>query len=166
MIVIQIDFWSHITTTFDPIKAAIHPKNVEQFRRFLTNNGIKYEVIGNQSKIIKRYFQRDTETFDYETKYYNLDDIYKELDRLSKQYSDRLSVLSFGKSFENRDIMAVNMKSNSGQNRTVVFECGIHAREWISTAFCMWSINKLINDTRLLDHYQFIIIPVLNPDGY
>ncbi len=31
---------------------------------------------------------------------------------------------------------------------------------------CLWSINVLIKGNKLLDRYQFIIIPVLNPDGY
>ncbi|CAG2102537.1 unnamed protein product, partial [Medioppia subpectinata] len=45
----------------------------------------------------------------------------------------------------------------------------IHAREWISTAACLWISNQLVSTTNydtLLEKYEFIIVPTLNPDGY
>ena len=47
-------------------------------------------------------------------------------------------------------------------------DCGIHAREWISPAFCLYAIDRLVERERekLLQNYDFYIIPVANPDGY
>ena len=45
-------------------------------------------------------------------------------------------------------------------------DCGIHAREWVSPAFCLYAIDQLVEDQALLDLYDFYIIPVANPDGY
>ncbi|ESO90805.1 hypothetical protein LOTGIDRAFT_122568, partial [Lottia gigantea] len=58
--------------------------------------------------------------------------------------------------------------------RPVVFmECGIHAREWISPAVCLYWIDRVNqyskNDAKareLLDSYEFVVVPVSNPDGY
>ncbi|CAG2101842.1 unnamed protein product [Medioppia subpectinata] len=46
---------------------------------------------------------------------------------------------------------------------------GIHAREWVAVAACLWVTNQLVTTTtydNLLDKYEFIIVPTLNPDGY
>ncbi|KAH0621908.1 hypothetical protein JD844_023652 [Phrynosoma platyrhinos] len=52
-------------------------------------------------------------------------------------------------------------------------DCGIHAREWISPAFCVWFIghatHSLNRDSllqRLLQHLDFYVLPVMNVDGY
>ena len=49
-----------------------------------------------------------------------------------------------------------------------MLECGIHSAEWITPVFCLYVIQKLI-DTNLegpLQHFNFYILPMLNPDGY
>lgn len=75
-----------------------------------------------------------------------------------------------GKTYEGRDIPALILtNSGSGQKKTIFFECGIHAREWISVAVCLYMTNKLLTDPKnneLLDKYEFIIVPTLNADGY
>jgi len=45
--------------------------------------------------------------------------------------------------------------------------CTIHAREWISTTTCAYIIEQLLTvDTNLLQYYNWVIVPVLNVDGY
>ncbi|KAG9464152.1 hypothetical protein GDO78_020388 [Eleutherodactylus coqui] len=55
----------------------------------------------------------------------------------------------------------------------VFVECGIHAREWISPAFCQWFIAEAVKTygknkemTKLLDSLIFHVLPVFNIDGY
>lgn len=50
----------------------------------------------------------------------------------------------------------------------IIIDCAIHAREWVSPAFCFWMINELSDGslTSWTDYINFIIYPVLNPDGY
>lgn len=49
-----------------------------------------------------------------------------------------------------------------------MFECGMHAREWLAPAACMWIIKELIDpvNREYLSNYTFTIIPMMNPDGY
>jgi murein tripeptide amidase MpaA len=45
----------------------------------------------------------------------------------------------------------------------------MHAREWISPPTVTWSIKKLLEDVTepdLLDKFDWILMPVANPDGY
>ena len=106
-------------------------------------------------------------SFDYVNQYHKLDEIYAELERLSKANPKKVEVSSFGKSFQNMDLKVVKMFGGVlPKNKFVVIECGIHAREWISHAFCMWFINKMLSGSPLLNSYDFLIVPVLNPDGY
>lgn len=47
----------------------------------------------------------------------------------------------------------------------------IHAREWVTTPVALYSIHRLVEDLRdedrdLLENVDWIIMPVVNPDGY
>ena len=48
----------------------------------------------------------------------------------------------------------------------MIFFVGIHAREWISPAFLLYTATELVKNTALLQDLEFRLIPVLNPDGY
>ncbi|XP_055019815.1 carboxypeptidase B2, partial [Boleophthalmus pectinirostris] len=59
------------------------------------------------------------------------------------------------------------------EKKSVWLDCGIHAREWISPAFCLWFVQYSLgfygvnsDITRILDGFDVIVLPVLNPDGY
>uniref|UniRef100_A0A4W4GMM1 Peptidase M14 domain-containing protein n=2 Tax=Electrophorus electricus TaxID=8005 RepID=A0A4W4GMM1_ELEEL len=62
----------------------------------------------------------------------------------------------------------------TGSTKPAIFmDCGIHAREWISPAFCQWFINKAVSTygtdsqmTSLLDTMDIFVLPVFNIDGY
>ncbi|KAI5919097.1 hypothetical protein F4810DRAFT_688844 [Camillea tinctor] len=90
-------------------------------------------------------------------------------------------MINIGKSYEGRDIPAlkVGMRPNDvtdgphERRDTILITGGIHAREWISTSsvnYVAWSfIRSIDNDpmvTKILQHFDLIFIPVLNPDGY
>lgn len=69
-------------------------------------------------------------------------------------------------SYEGREIPAIIIGSGS---KVIFFECGIHSREWVTIAFGTWLSNKLLTDDSLaplLGNYKFIIVPVLNVDGF
>ena len=65
------------------------------------------------------------------------------------------------------------IKSGSVTKPLFFFNCGIHAREWISPATCMYMIRQILatrrtnSDVRfMLDKYEWVILPVFNVDGY
>lgn len=86
---------------------------------------------------------------------------------------------SIGKSYEGRDIPAlrVGLRSPDGMDGTprdtILITGGLHAREWISTStvnYVAWSfITSVDNDPmvkKILEQFDIIFVPVVNPDGY
>ena len=51
-------------------------------------------------------------------------------------------LVTYGSSYEGRDLFAIEIGTGS---RYISIDCGIHAREWISPAYCQWFINEAIN---------------------
>lgn len=52
----------------------------------------------------------------------------------------------------------------------VLIDAGLHAREWASVSTALYCINQLVEyfevNSKLLLHYDFVILPILNVDGY
>ena len=68
---------------------------------------------------------------------------------------------------------ASQIKSGRTKKPLFFFNCGIHAREWISPATCMYMIRQILTTRKtnsdvkfMLDNYEWVIVPVLNVDGY
>ena len=70
-----------------------------------------------------------------------------------------------GTTSEGRPVMALEVGSGS---KVVSIDCGIHAREWVSPAYCQWFIREVTTGqfASYKDDIKFLIQPVLNPDGY
>lgn len=57
-------------------------------------------------------------------------------------------------------------------NKKIFIESTIHAREWITAATATYLLNELLNNpndpriVELSEKYDWVIVPVLNVDGY
>jgi extracellular matrix protein 14 len=87
------------------------------------------------------------------------------------------NITSIGKSAEGRDIWAFRIGERSadekGPRKTILVTGGLHGREWISTSttsYLLWSmVTSFGTDpmiTKLLQRFDIVFIPILNPDGY
>lgn len=96
-----------------------------------------------------------------------------------------VELITIGTSYEGRDILGIRMGARSeaddgdhgraatGKRKTILVTGGVHAREWISTSsvnFLTWSLTTAYGKerlvTKLLDNYDVVLVPVVNPDGY
>jgi len=81
-------------------------------------------------------------------------------------------VESIGTSYDGEQILGLRIGHGGPPSKKVWFlHCGIHAREWITPTTCTYMIEQLLGaDTqwgdRLVQAYEWIIVPVLNVDGY
>ena len=93
--------------------------------------------------------------------------------QISDAHDNIIRVKTMGFSYEKRPIQLISLSLNSSKNelvnkKAIFLECGIHSSEWISPAFCLYAISKLVethNSNGPLNHFDFYIMPVLNPDG-
>lgn len=115
--------------------------------------------------------------------YQPLSVIYPWLRLIASEYPGRTQLFTIGQSYEGRDIPALRIglvpehddPSKNEPRQTIVITAGSHAREWISVSTSAYILRTLVHDYdsnhndltyKLLKHFDFVFIPVLNPDGY
>ncbi|CAF4264666.1 unnamed protein product [Rotaria sp. Silwood2] len=106
--------------------------------------------------------------------FHNYEQLTAWLKEITNAHSQLATLVSIGKTYENRDIWLIKLTANSGAAKKKGFmDFGIHAREWISPATGAYIINELLTkyatggDAKtILDTWELHIVPVLNPDGY
>jgi len=78
-------------------------------------------------------------------------------------------------SINQRQVCALHLYGGdaAAPRKQIWINAGQHAREWIAPATLMYILHNLINlygvnstVTNLIDNVEFIIVPVVNPDGY
>ncbi|KAK6982080.1 carboxypeptidase B, partial [Biomphalaria glabrata] len=123
-------------------------------------------------------FSRDvTETFEqrYRSKYLTYPEILRFLQYVNTSSNVNVQVGSIGKSFEGRDMPFIKIQSNDSWpgKRTIFIDAGVHSREWISPAMAVEIIHRLALNTendravhKLLEMFDWLIVPLVNPDGY
>ena len=99
---------------------------------------------------------------------------------LQSLFPTHVRMISLGITYEGRDIPALRVgvhPTNSEKplepRKTIIIAGGSHAREWISTSTVNYVAYSFITGygktkeiTRLLEQFDWIFIPTLNPDGY
>ncbi|KAL4702766.1 hypothetical protein ACJJTC_002306 [Scirpophaga incertulas] len=170
-------FWIDQSVIGRDDRIMVRPEKQQKFEKSMHDAGINFEVvIDDVQKAISNQMTRSKTrnsimnyAFD---EYLTLDEIYEWMARISSEHPNTSSIVTIGQTAEGRDIKGividfVKMKFSS----VGVIEGGLHAREWISPATCMWIIEKFLTSTdpgirAIADDVQWHIFPVTNPDGY
>ncbi|KAK5648320.1 hypothetical protein RI129_003212 [Pyrocoelia pectoralis] len=89
------------------------------------------------------------------------------LNQLHQTYQRTVQLKHFGLSVENRNLTAIKISTGGNNRRPLIFiDAGIHAREWLGPAQAIYIIKQLVENSRLLKRVDWLIVPLLNPDGY
>jgi carboxypeptidase A1 len=175
----KVDFWS----TSD---VAIPIKHVAPVQRFLSRAGISSSIlhqnvqtlIDNEREDIRRagIFNAESGADTFFTNYRTLDEFQSFWGNLSVAYPGFITSKLLGHSYEGREMWAYIITSNktaAASKPTILYEGGIHAREWIAHMTVTYVGYQLLSNygtdahiTKLVDSFTWIIISVVNPDGY
>ncbi|KAM4772563.1 carboxypeptidase B-like [Rhinophrynus dorsalis] len=140
----------------------------------LESSGMPYEVMINdlQDALEKQLDSNIRAIHSYE-KYNDLDTINAWSANIAAQNPGLVSRSLLGTSYEGRPIYLLKVGASGVNKKAVFMDCGFHAREWISPAFCQWFVKEAVNNygsnaqiTNLLNNLDFHILPVMNVDGY
>ncbi|KAM6900213.1 carboxypeptidase B isoform 2-T2 [Xenentodon cancila] len=108
------------------------------------------------------------------TKYNTWSDIQDWINSISSSNPNLMSKQVIGNTYEGRPMIVLKLGKRSNSAKPAIFmDCGIHAREWISPAFCQWFVKEALSTygsdsqmTSLLDQMDVFVLPVFNIDGY
>ncbi|XP_068805658.1 LOW QUALITY PROTEIN: carboxypeptidase O [Struthio camelus] len=108
------------------------------------------------------------------THYHPMEEIYQWMTQVKESNSELVTQRYLGRTRENRAIYYLQISQPPNTTKKIIWmNCGIHAREWISPAFCQWFVKEILQNykthpkiSRFLQNLDLYILPVLSVDGY
>ncbi|XP_058960443.1 carboxypeptidase B [Pocillopora verrucosa] len=174
----EVDFWTHPSHVGAAVDIRVSALQYPRLAKLLESNGIIFTIlIPDVQDLLESENPppaRSARAYDY-GRYNRLTPMVDELRSLVSSHPNLASLVEeFGTSYEKRTIYAVKISSNPNAGRKTFFiNCGIHAREWITPATCMFMINQMLKKygkdasvTNMVDRLDWVIMPVFNVDGY
>jgi len=104
-------------------------------------------------------------------RYARIEEIHSWLDNLVAKHNGLIEPFNAGKSYKGRPLKGIKVGKSAPGKPAIWFHAGIHAREWVAVASCVYIIDQLLTSSdpsvkALRENLVWYIIPVTNPDGY
>lgn len=180
---LELDVWNDAIKEGRTGLIRVPPESVDGMMEAMQSSGMQYHVrtddlqrLINEEKVLvasEDHYGAARATFEHLdiSKYHSYRIISQALWSFPKSYQFA-ETSSIGQTHDGEDIVAIKIARNPDRP-IVMVDCGIHAREWVTIAACMYLINELLNtsvqDPEVYDvvlRYEWRVIPCLNPDGY
>ncbi|XP_053169054.1 mast cell carboxypeptidase A-like isoform X2 [Hemicordylus capensis] len=186
----EVSFMKHLFSTMQ-----LHLWFPDSALHIVSQRVVDFHVSADQSKTVQTLMEQNS----IQILFQNLqDDIEKQLDngrnstdqhsytkynewhkisawtaRIAEENPKLVSRIQIGNTFEKRPIYLLKVGKGKDSTKAIFIDCGVHAREWISPAFCQWFLKEATrtygknqNMTNMLDNLNFYILPLANVDGY
>nr|XP_012552440.2 carboxypeptidase B isoform X1 [Bombyx mori] len=178
---LNVDIWEHGMARVRDAEVMVSPEQSKEFFETLDNNGLKYYLkIEDVSKVLKEHeedlakWRRNRNNRMIFQDYPRYAEVNQYMEEIAARYPNLVTLVNAGKSFEGRDIKYLKISTTNFEDprKPVYFMDGMmHAREWVTTPVTMYSIFRLVENLRdnerdLLEDIDWIILPIVNPDGY
>lgn len=143
----------------------------------LKNLGFNVQQITDRSKIYADSLWAFTkDSVNPLDTYHTYSELTAELQHLEQKYRDICLLTSVGLSVQGRDLWIVKISDNVQLNETEPefnYISSMHGNEPVGMEMCLYLIHYLLENygtdnqiTRLVDHTEIWILPLMNPDGY
>lgn len=181
----DVKFWTEpmYNRTTDMV---VGPDLVSDLKVFLRYKGIDFKVlipdlqktIAHQNPKMTKEQRDDLVTTNGHSmtwkRYHRYGEIVKYLEYLAFRYPNIAEVITIGHSYEGQPIKMIKISTGTnkdGEAKPAIWiDAGIHAREWIGSAVATYIVSQLVEKNssyaKLLDNTDWMILPVVNPDGY
>nr|KAF6373331.1 carboxypeptidase B2 [Pipistrellus kuhlii] len=147
----EIVLWQPVTADFIAKAKEVHffvkAGDIINVKSHLHDSRIQFSILlEDVEDLIRQQTSNDTITprasSSFYENYHPLNEIYSWIDFVTEQYPDMIEKIHIGSSYEKRPlyVLKVSKKQQAAKN-AIWIDCGIHAREWISPAFCLWLIG-------------------------
>lgn len=123
---------------------------------------------------LDRLHSKPNVTFDFDH-YWEIEEVNDYIEMLERNHSDIVSIEVIGNSTQKRTLRIIYVslagRGHVNGSRPIVFiDAGVHGRSWISHHAGLYMLRQLIENRAdnldILEAVDFVIIPIVNPDGY
>ncbi|XP_073948760.1 carboxypeptidase B-like [Choristoneura fumiferana] len=178
---LNLDEWQHGAVGQRDALYMVSPENKAKFLEELEKNSVENYLhledvataLEEHDAVIARYQQSRSSRMVFEN-YPRYAEVDAYLERIAAEYPDIVTLVNAGSSFENRAIkyLKISTTNFTDTSKPIYYmDAMIHSREWVTTPVALYSIHRLVEDLReqdrdLLETIDWIIHPIVNPDGY
>lgn len=163
------------------LRLLVSPTQVESLMTLLREKHIEHQILLDDiSKVVQAQREENRRSksriqmpmIDVFGAFYTHAEINEYLDSLPQRFPRRALVKIFGWSYERRPLKLLTISNGDRRtNKSVIFiDATMHAREWIAPSFALYIIHQLLDNyeenKQLLQDYDWVIMPVVNADGY
>ncbi|CAB3221819.1 unnamed protein product [Arctia plantaginis] len=177
-----LDIWSHANLD-KPGEFFVSESQKLPFEDTMKSIGISYKVtVENIREMLELEDQKlaaaATSSRNSNTSRLSLDEIYTVnqvnhyLADIAGRFPRVTRLVNGGSSVEGRTIQYLEISTTGIQNTrkpVIVLQSLLHAREWVTLPPALYAIHKLVVDVTesdVLNNFDWIILPIVNPDGY
>uniref|UniRef100_A0A8C0DLL2 Carboxypeptidase B2 n=1 Tax=Balaenoptera musculus TaxID=9771 RepID=A0A8C0DLL2_BALMU len=148
----EIVLWQPVTAEFITKRKEVHffvnASDVSNVKAHLNESRIPFRVLlENVEDLIRQQTSNDTisprASSSYYEQYHSLNEIYSWIEVMTEWYPDMVEKIHIGSSYEKYPLYVLKVSRKEQKSKNAMWiDCGIHAREWISPAFCLWFIGS------------------------
>uniref|UniRef100_A0A673T4G0 Carboxypeptidase B2 n=1 Tax=Suricata suricatta TaxID=37032 RepID=A0A673T4G0_SURSU len=147
----EIVLWKPVTAEFIEKKKEVHffvnASDVNNVKAHLHDHAILFSILIEEVEdLIQQQTANDTvsprTSSSYYEQYHSLNEIYSWMEVITENYPEMVEKIHIGNSYEKYPlyVLKVSRRGQTAKN-AIWIDCGIHAREWISPAFCLWFVG-------------------------
>uniref|UniRef100_A0A8D0HC77 Carboxypeptidase B2 n=1 Tax=Sphenodon punctatus TaxID=8508 RepID=A0A8D0HC77_SPHPU len=125
----------------------VNVSKVNEVKAELNKSTIRYKVLmADIQGLVEKQTVNDTvsprSSASYYEQYHSLNEIYSLMEEISARHPDLLQKIYIGSSYEKRPLYVLKLSNREKTPKNAIWiDCGIHAREWIAPAFCLWFLG-------------------------
>ncbi|XP_050353009.1 carboxypeptidase B-like isoform X1 [Nymphalis io] len=178
---LNIDVWNHGAPELRDALVMVSQENKREFLATLDKNGMNHYLhLADVASSLKEYDTQVSSWKQSRTNRMPFEDYprYAEVDaymeKIAREYPNLVTLVNAGPSFEGRAVkyLKISTTNFADPSKPVYFiDSTMHAREWVIVPFALYTIHRLVENLRdqdrdLLENIDWIIMPMVNPDGY